>query len=101
MKNVTFKETIVTSGQKGNKLLRKFISNPVTRSILDHRKTSEKSKLRDYDRKEIINVEKELVFPEAISEEEIEKMSKEELLREYQDISNRLKHDHIKLERRV
>ena len=46
--------------------------------------------------------QKELVFPEAISEEElIEKMSKEELLREYQDISKRLKHDHIKLERRV
>ena len=114
--NVTFEETIVASSHQGNKLMRKFISNPVTRSIFDDRKSSKRSTLRDYDIKSEINepsslekdttgfqVNKELVIPRAITEGEevIEEMSEEELLREYEDISNQLKHDHIKLERRV
>ena len=114
--NVTFEETIVASSHQGNKLMRKFISNPVTRSIFDDRKSSERSTLREYDTKSEIEkpssveedttgfqVNKELVIPRAITEGEevIEKMSEEELLREYEDISNQLKHNHIKLERRV
>ena len=117
VKNVTFEETIVTSGQEGNKLMRKFISNPVTRSIFDDSKQPEGSKLRDYDIKSKskmdkhsnsekvdttgFQISKELVIPKAIPEVEIEKMSEEELLRQYDDISNKLKQSHIKLERRV
>ena len=118
VKNVTFEETIVTSGQEGNKLMRKFISNPVTRSIFDDSKQPEGSKLRDYDIKSKskmdkhsnsekvdttgFQISKELVIPKAIPKEEaIEEMSEEELLRQYDDISNKLKQSHIKLERRV
>ena len=107
--NVTFNETIVTRGKVKNKSTRKFNSNPVTRSSLDVGKVSKRSTLKDYENslekglKIGSKISEELFSPRAISEEEeaIEEMSEEELLREYQDISNALKHDHIKFERRV
>ena len=93
--------------------MRKFLSNPVTRSIFDDRKNPEGSKLRDYDTKSKLSsiekvdttgfkISKELVIPRAIPVEEavIEDMSKDELLRQYDYISNKLKHDNIKLKRR-
>ena len=116
LKNETFEETIVASGHQGNKLKRKFLSNPVTRSILDEMKQTAGSTLRDYEVKSMIKepnsekeqdttglqISKELVIPTPRpTSKEIEEMSEEELLRQYDDISNKLKHDHIKLERRV
>ena len=116
LKNETFEETIVASGHQGNKLKRKFLSNPVTRSILDDVKKTAGSTLRDYEVKSMIKepnsekeqdttglqISKELVIPTPRpTSKEIEEMSEEELLRQYDDISNKLKHDHIKLERRV
>ena len=103
--NVTFNETIVTRGKVKNKSIRKFNSNPVTRSSLDVGKVLKRSTLKDYENslEKGLKIGEELIIPRAISEEEeaIEEMSEEELLREYQDISNALKHDHIKFERRV
>ena len=103
--NVTFNETIVTRGKVKNKSTRKFDSNPVTRSSLDVGKVLKRSTLKDYENslEKGLKIGEELIIPRPISEEEeaIEEMSEEELLREYQDISNALKHDHIKFERRV
>ena len=97
-KNVTFEETIVANGHQGNKLKRKFLSNPVTRSILDEMKKTAGSTLRDYEIKSLIKepsnsekeqdttglqISKELVIPTPRpTSKEIEEMSEEELLRE-------------------